>query len=419
MITIDFVAPPFAGHLFPAIQLARGLSERGIAQVRILSTAGAQRAAETAGLNFVDILPGRDADVWAIANTTRRVGSNPIRLWSQLRSNLALMSDLQSRSQTIWSSSRPDLAIVDFVVPVAGLTAQQMGVRWWTGMPTPCALETQTGTPSYLGGWRPSNTAYGRIRDYCGRHAIKTFKQATSFLFNRELRALDIHSLYRPDGTEVIYSDEQILGYGMREFEFERDWPQHFKFVGPLFASPFPANNACLEVPGVSVLISLGTHLQWAKGRALKLLQQVARRMPEVNFHISQGNPGSTEKRVSNNIHIHDSLPYTPETLRRFSAAVIHGGTGITYACIEAGVPMLVWPQDYDQFDHAARIVHHGLGRRCRPTPKHMLKDLTWLLNQNAEVQGNFNRFKESLATYNAVGQVAERLQNVSIKKGK
>ena len=45
---------------------------------------------------------------------------------------------------------------------------------------------------------------------------------------------------------------------------------------------------------------------------------------------------------------------------------VHHGGAGITYAAILHGKPSLVVPHDYDQFDFAARIEHHGLGRRAR-----------------------------------------------------
>jgi len=33
-----------------------------------------------------------------------------------------------------------------------------------------------------------------------------------------------------------------------------------------------------------------------------------------------------------------------------------HGGAGIMWHCIQKGIPALVYPVDYDQFDHAARI---------------------------------------------------------------
>ena len=137
--SIDFVAPPFAGHLYPALDLARRLRDRGFSRLRVLTTAGGRFAVEASGLPFVEILPNQDEAVWAIANTRVAVGSNPLRMWRQVQGNLALMRDLQQQLRDFWSGQRPDLVLADFVVPVAGLTAESMGIAWWTGMPSPCA----------------------------------------------------------------------------------------------------------------------------------------------------------------------------------------------------------------------------------------------------------------------------------------
>jgi UDP:flavonoid glycosyltransferase YjiC (YdhE family) len=58
-------------------------------------------------------------------------------------------------------------------------------------------------------------------------------------------------------------------------------------------------------------------------------------------------------------------VPYGPD-LGSFDAMIHHAGSGVAYAAILAGVPSLVVPRDYDQFDYAARIAHHGLGVRIR-----------------------------------------------------
>jgi UDP:flavonoid glycosyltransferase YjiC (YdhE family) len=47
-------------------------------------------------------------------------------------------------------------------------------------------------------------------------------------------------------------------------------------------------------------------------------------------------------------------------------AVVHHGGAGVMWECLRAGVPQLVLPQDYDQFDHAARLEAAGVGVRLR-----------------------------------------------------
>jgi UDP:flavonoid glycosyltransferase YjiC (YdhE family) len=64
------------------------------------------------------------------------------------------------------------------------------------------------------------------------------------------------------------------------------------------------------------------------------------------------------------NLRVVPRLCYARD-LPMFDAVVHHGGTGIAYSAIAAGLPSLVVPHDFDQFDMAARIVWHGLGLRA------------------------------------------------------
>jgi zeaxanthin glucosyltransferase len=50
------------------------------------------------------------------------------------------------------------------------------------------------------------------------------------------------------------------------------------------------------------------------------------------------------------------------DILSQSSVAIIHGGLGGIKECIYYGVPMIVFPQGYDQPQNAKRIVFHGLG---------------------------------------------------------
>ena len=322
------------------------------------------------------------------------------------------MKDLQDQAKAIWQQQTPDLVIADFVVPVAGLLAQQMQIPWWTGIPTPCALETGDGVPSYLGGWSPNSTWRGRWRDYLGRKTVRGFKRISAAVFAGQLAELGIHGLYRSDGSEAIYSPERILAYGMREFEFQRNWPDCLQFIGPLSNSPITQDTLTFPSSQPRILISLGTHLDWAKDDAIRLMRQVADLCPEWTFYFSRGRPGLNGVESSGNFHLYEYLPYTNQ-LAHFSAAVIHGGTGITYACIDAGVPMLVWPMDYDQFDHASRIVHHGLGRRLRPKPKAIVDDLRLLIDRPEVANDKHKQFQSVCRRYHPTEQVGEFLSEL------
>ena len=60
-------------------------------------------------------------------------------------------------------------------------------------------------------------------------------------------------------------------------------------------------------------------------------------------------------------------LPYVPlrALLPRCAALVHHGGIGTTAEALRAGVPQVIVPLAYDQFDNAARV-DGARGRRAR-----------------------------------------------------
>jgi UDP:flavonoid glycosyltransferase YjiC (YdhE family) len=397
-IKLDLVAPPFGGHLFPLLELGQFLQNHGVNRIRILSTEAAREATRLSGLEHVTLLPGRDQDVEAIANPPYRVKNNPWRLMRQLEANLALSKEMKGELEHLWKKEKPEVVLADFTLPVAGLLAQRLGIHWWTSLPTPCALETKRGTPSYLGGWSDTNLL-APLRNILGRNLIKSFKNFVAWYYQKQLADLGISSLYRQDGSEVVYSPKKIFALGMKEFELERDWPKALTFIGPLTASPaFPHTPPQFEKNKPHVLVSLGTHLPWAKQEAARRIQQLATGLPELEFHFSFGQAGGKTVKRQNNLSFYDYLPYDTY-LHRYSAAIIHGGTGLTYSCIKAGVPMLVWPHDYDQFDHAVRIRHQHLGLRFSHNLSTSAARLKQLLSDKI-IQASVAKFKARAAQY-------------------
>jgi UDP:flavonoid glycosyltransferase YjiC (YdhE family) len=238
------------------------------------------------------------------------------------------------------------------------------GIGWITTIPTPFAIETRTGTPSYCGGWSEPTRRWHRARDAAGRLGVRAFKRTVGAVFAAELRALGT-GVYRPDGTEAVYSPTRILGLGLAELEFARDWPPGFSLVGPVTESPEPRElPEALRRPARRVLVTLGTHLGWAKDALPAQVARLAERFGEHEFVITRGNPSGTGLRtVAERVWECDYLPYDQQ-LPGFEAVIHHGGAGITYSTLRAGLPALVWPHDYDQPDYAARLVARGAALR-------------------------------------------------------
>ncbi len=396
---IDFVATPFAGHLHPLLELANGLRNILAVDVRILSTGAAARSVEMQRLPLIRLLEGKDEIISGIANAPKQVGSNPFRLLGQLRDNLSMMDQLVSELSEHWTVQRPDLVIVDFAVPVAGLLAKSLSIPWWTSLTSVSAMETVDGTPTYLGGWKPMPGRAGQLRDYFGRSLIRTFKQSVHMLFRKRMQRLGIHRIYRQDRLETIYSDEKILALSPEEFEFSKTWPTQLSFVGPLTSSPdFPHEEPSFVEGKPHVLVSLGTHIRWAKNSATALVQSLAKKMPDVEFHFTKGEVLADSSVKLFNYREYSYFPYD-KYMHRYQASINHVGTGVLFSCLKAGIPILAWPHDFDQFDHAARLDHLGLGIRCRPTIDPMQSDLRRLLTDQ-KIKDNVVRFQKTLSGY-------------------
>ena len=361
------VAPPYAGHLNPLLVIAAHLRTRG-AQATFVTGPAKVATCRALGFEAVPVLAGDPQAMERIADTDRVTG-HPLRTLRQVRANLRLLPRVLGDLQAAADLFRPDAIIADFCAPVAGVVANRLGVPWITTIPTPFAIENRRGTPAYCGGWTPRPGPLGTLRDAAGRTSTRALKRLTGALFRGELRAFG-GSLYRPDGSEAFYSDQAIWALGLEALEFDRDWPDAVDFIGPITSDP---TSRLAPTPPARrgdrsrVLVTLGTHLPWAKAGLVDQVSALAERLPGHDFVVACGDAsgGSTGARAGPTVEVVPWLPYD-DALPAFDAVIHHGGAGITYSTLRAGLPCLVWPHDYDQFDFAARIEHHGLGLRIR-----------------------------------------------------
>jgi UDP:flavonoid glycosyltransferase YjiC (YdhE family) len=370
---IELLAPPFAGHLHPILAIGRAL--RDIADIEVISTEAAQARIRAAGLAGSAVVPGADAALKAIVDPPHAVGAHPLRLHAQFQRSLELLDAFGQALDSRYSHMRPDLVIADFTLPVAGAAAQRRGIPWWTSHPSPCVIEAPGGPPAYLGGWMPGIGALGRSRDALAAKTVRAFKWSMHRLHRRRLAALGFPSLYRDhdsgdhdsgdDGSEATYSSECILGLGLRELEFERAWPAALHFVGPMLWSPPDIGAPPPDSDATNVLATLGTHLGWAKQRMGEHLESVAQAMPAIGLHFSDGRLDAGVEAGHRALRRHAWVDY-PSWVPRMRAVLHHGGAGVMWECLRAGVPALVLPNDYDQFDHAARLKAAGVALRLR-----------------------------------------------------
>jgi UDP:flavonoid glycosyltransferase YjiC (YdhE family) len=400
---IELLAPPFAGHLHPILAIGRAL--RDIADIEVISTERAQNRIRAAGLNGIAVVPGADAALRAIVDPPHAIGAHPLRLHAQFRRSLDLLDAFASALGARYAQSRPDLLIADFTLPVAGAVAKRHGIPWWTSHPSPCVIETPGGPPAYLGGWMPGAGVLGKLRDNIAGSVVRGFKTSVHRLHRRRLAALGFPSLYRDDGSEAAYSDECILGLGLRELEFERAWPAALRFIGPMLWSPPNVGAAVPDMDGgTHVLATLGTHLGFAKNDLAAQLDSIARSNPDLRLHFSDGRLDDSANTVHRALQRHDWVDY-PSWVPRMRAVLHHGGAGVMWECLRAGVPALVLPNDYDQFDHAARLQAAGVAVRLRH-PREIGPALRRLLDGDHHLRAD--RFVDALRPGIAEAQLVQ-----------
>jgi len=401
---VALIAPPFSGHLHPLLGIGRALRDQ--VDVRVFSTTAAQAAIAAAELDGGVLLEGCDAAIAAIADPPRRAGSNPLRLHAQLRANLALMQRFREELDVALHAWTPQLVIADFAVPVAGAVARAQGIPWWTSLPSPCVIETRDGPPAYLGGWQPRDDRLGRARDAVGRALIGTFKRSVGFIYRKRLAALGFDRLYRADGSEAVYSDERILALGVRDFEYERTWPSALTFTGPVLYTPPYGGPSPEFVDGKPhVLITLGTHLGAHKAAAMAAVRAAAQALPTIEFHFTHGDARSTRHERERNVQELAYVSYERD-LPRYALVVHHGGAGILYRCLSHGIPALVLPLDYDQFDHAARLVSAGVARRLS-TLRSLDSEIRSALGDEA-LHGRCAAWRETLRVADATTRIRD-----------
>jgi MGT family glycosyltransferase len=109
------------------------------------------------------------------------------------------------------------------------------------------------------------------------------------------------------------------------------------------------------------------------------------------------GNQGAVENGgpLPDNVIVVDHAPQI-ELLGRASVAITHAGLGSVKECILMGVPMIVFPQAFDQPGNAARIEYHRLGFRCIEPPFDgaCVRRLLDSLSANPEILENVRRMQ-------------------------
>ncbi len=143
----------------------------------------------------------------------------------------------------------------------------------------------------------------------------------------------------------------------------------------------------------------------------------------DIDFVLSLSTDVLADTPLPNHVHRFDWLPQTA-ILKEADLVICHGGLGTIKESASAGVPLLVYPQAFDQRGNAARVMHHGLGKRLldRRPKAGPIGDAVDELLSNPKYRQRAMRMKDALEAeeqQTAAVQLVEQLLSTSSNNAK
>jgi MGT family glycosyltransferase len=209
------------------------------------------------------------------------------------------------------------------------------------------------------------------------------------------------------------------------EFDYNRrDLPQSVHYVGPCLWKERPG-SITEEFTGVRrdrpwVHVTEGTiHVQ--APLVLKAAAQGLANLPMEVILTTGGNREPADLDIGDiaaNIHLYRWVSHN-ELLPKTAVLVTTGGAGSVLAGLNAGVPMVVVPTEWDKPEVAQRVVEAGAGIRLSPrncTPERLREAVERVLRESS-FRENARRLRASFDRYRGPVQAAELLEGLASER--
>ncbi len=204
----------------------------------------------------------------------------------------------------------------------------------------------------------------------------------------------------------------------------QRDWPPNTYTTGFVDYDGISTNELKTDHTwekavadlGKPIVFTAGTGMQHADeffdiaAKACHALNRPGLLLTQYNSQIPKKLPGNVQ-----------ALSYAPfnKLLPQCDAVVHHGGIGTTARALAAGVPQVVVPWAFDQFDNATRIERLGVGRKINATqltPGRLTSALDWLF-RDAYVTKKCAHWKNNLTKSSALSTTCDLLEKHLVGK--
>ncbi len=342
MSRVAFLSVPAYGHVNPSLPVVTELVRRG-ETVFYTATEEFRPHVEEAGASF------RAYRGFQMPDEASLTG-HPLRLAAAMA---RMAQTLIPEVLDLLRQDRPDYLIHDGMNLAGKVAARVLDLPAIASIPI-FAMSTSNRRPTW-------GELSGMIRlSLTGLPHVVRFQRLAAAIG----RSFDVP----PPSLTDIFNNRQPLNivYTSREFQPAGDtFDDSYRFVGPcLRPDPDPGDFPLDRLDRASTLyISLGTLLYRRPGFYRLCLEALRDYPGTVVMSVGRATDIETLGPLPDHVFARPHVPQIP-VLRRTALFITHAGMNSVHEALYHDVPLLLFPQSYEQNDVADRVVALGAGRR-------------------------------------------------------
>lgn len=339
MAKFCFFVPPFHGHLNPLLPLLQILVQRG-ENVICYNTPPFQTQIEKTGARFCPYgLPDFSADAFTQALEQGNLAKVTALILRKTEELLPFVLKTLRHEQ-------PDLVVFDSLALWGKIACQIMGIKAAATI-SHFILDEKTLSPRDLGAllWQllPQLPEIRQLRKRLIRQSGKAFpNQAPLFPMRDQLNLVFTSRQLQPD-TPLI--------------------DKRFHFVGPSFNPALRSETFDFGLlnPGPLVYISMGTVHPLQRGFFEVCCQLFAGHPAQFVFALGPYSDFTQIGQIPPNFILKTAVPQL-DILQRADLFISHGGLNSIHESLSYSVPLLLIPQQFEQWLNARCVVQKGAG---------------------------------------------------------
>ncbi|MEC1689272.1 macrolide family glycosyltransferase [Bacillus mojavensis] len=326
---ISIINIPAYGHVNPTLALVEKLCEKGH-RVTYATTEEFAASVQQAGAEALIYHTSLNIDPKQIREMIEK-NETPISI---LKESLSILPQLED----LYQNDHPDLIIYDFIALAGKLFADKLHI------PVIKLCSSYAQNESFQLG---SEDMLLKMKE-----AEAEFK---AYLEQEQLPAISFEQLAVPEALNIVFMP--------KSFQIQHEtFDDRFCFVGPSLGKRTEQESLEIEKgDGPLMLISLGTAFN-AWPEFYKMCIEAFRNSSwQVIMSVGKTIDPESLDEIPANFTIRQSVPQL-EVLAKADLFISHGGMNSTMEAMNAGVPLVVIPQMYEQELTAKRVDELGLG---------------------------------------------------------